>query len=66
MAHKWTGRLIGKMHNENIRFEDLATELGWTKAYISMILNGKRNPPGAQKKLEEAVTRIVQKRKNRS
>lgn len=63
MVEKWTGRLVGKMHNERIRAEDIATELGVTPAYVSMILNGKRNPPGAKVRLEAAVDAIIEKRK---
>lgn len=63
MIEKWTGRLIGKMHNNGVSMADLATELGVTKAYISMILNGARKPPGARERLEAAVTEIIKKRK---
>ena len=63
MVEKWTGRLVGKMHNERIRAEDIATELGVTPAYVSMILNGKRNPPEAKARLEGAVNAIIEKRK---
>lgn len=62
MVQKWTGRLLGKMHNEGVSFDDLASELGYTKAYISMIMNGKRNPSGAKVKLEQAVDTILKKR----
>lgn len=65
MVEKWTGRLVGKMHNERIRAEDIAVEIGVTPAYVSMILNGKRNPPGAREKLEQAVSSIVEKRKRK-
>lgn len=46
MPEAWTGNLIGKMHNKGITYDDLAEEMGVTKSYISMILNGKRKPPG--------------------
>ena len=61
MPEKWTGRLVGKMHNERITYEQLAKELGYTKTYISMILNGKRSPDGIRRKMEEAVDRLVQR-----
>ena len=54
--------MVGIMHNEGIKFEDVASELGFTKAYVSMILNGKRNPPGAKVRLEQAVDTIIKKR----
>ena len=63
MVEKWTGRLIGKMHNNGVSTTDLATELGVTKAYISMILNGARKPPDAKNRLETAVDAIIERRK---
>lgn len=63
MVQKWTGRLVGKMHNERIKAEDIASELGVSTAYVSMILNGKRNPPNAKERFEAAVTAIIEKRK---
>lgn len=62
MPEKWTGCLIGKMHNERVTFEALAKELGVTKSYISMLLNGKRKPEGIQKRMEAALDAILQKR----
>ena len=62
MPEKWTGRLIGKMHNEKITYDELASELGVTKAYISMILNGARKPDGIRERMENAVEAIKQRR----
>lgn len=64
MPEVWTGHLVGKMHNKKITYEELAEELGVTKAYISMILNGKRKPPGIRKRMEDAVDRILIRRKD--
>jgi predicted transcriptional regulator len=50
------------MHNNRIRAEDIALELGVTPSYVSMILNGKRNPPGAKEKMEAAVSSIIKHR----
>lgn len=63
MPEKWTGVLIGKMHNAHVSYDDLAAELGLTKGYLSLILNGKRNPPGARKRLEGAVKAVIERRK---
>lgn len=63
MVEKWTGRLIGKMHNNGVSITDLAAELGVTKAYVSMILNGARKPPEAKNRLETAVDAIIARRK---
>ena len=62
MREKWTGRLIGKMHNNGISYADVAKEVGVTKAYISMILNGARKPKDSKRRLEEAVDSIMCKR----
>ena len=51
------------MHNEDIRVEDIASELGISTGYASMILNGKRNPSWAKEKFEQAIIDIVEKRK---
>lgn len=64
MPEKWTGRLIGRMHNERITYDDLATELGFSKSYVSMILNGKRSPDGIRQRMEDALDRLIQR--NRS
>ena len=50
------------MHNHNVTYEELAAELGVTKPYISMILNGARKPNGIRKRMEDAVKAIIQKR----
>lgn len=62
MLEKWTGRLIGKMHNACVTFDELASEMGVTKSYISMLLNGKRKPKDIQKRMEAALDAILQKR----
>jgi predicted transcriptional regulator len=66
MPEKWTGNLVGRMHNENITFENLANELGVTKAYVSMVLNGKRKPNNIRKRMESAVDSIILKRRSQA
>lgn len=63
MMEKWTGTLVGKMHNERVTYQDIADEMSVTKAYISMILNGSRKPKGIKARMEEAFTSILEKRK---
>lgn len=65
MPEKWTGRLIGRMHNERITYEQLANEMGVNKAYISMILNGKRKPPNIQKRMETALEAIIKREREK-
>lgn len=63
MNEKWTGTLIGKMHNERVTYQDLADEMSVTKSYISMILNGSRKPKGIEKRMEDAFSSVLEKRK---
>ena len=64
MPEKWTGRLVGKMHNEKITLEDVAEELGVTRSYVSMILNGSRKPDGIRERMEAAVGKIIKQRQS--
>lgn len=62
MPEKWTGRLIGRMHNEGVTYDELGAALGVSKGYISMILNGRRKPEGIRERMESALDEILQKR----
>nr|DAT25059.1 MAG TPA: DNA-binding protein [Caudoviricetes sp.]DAZ64564.1 MAG TPA: DNA-binding protein [Caudoviricetes sp.] len=50
------------MHTNRISFEEVAAEMGVTRAYISMILNGRRKPPDARKRVEGAIDAIIERR----
>lgn len=66
MPEKWTGRLIGKMHNECVTFDELGAEMGVGKAYVSMILNSRRKPAGIQERMEKAFESVLDKRRGDS
>ena len=59
MPKKWTGDLVGLMHNHKISFQALADKLGVTNRYVSMVLNGHRNPPDAETKFRNAVDDLI-------
>lgn len=59
MPAQWTGVLVGKIHNAGITAKMLAAEVGWNEKYLSQVLNGHKEPKGAQEKLEAALDRIV-------
>ena len=63
MPESWTGEVVGKMHNHRITNDDIAAKLGYTKAYISMILNGKREPKEAEIKMRSALAEIIAERR---
>ena len=59
MPEKWTGDLIGRMHNNGISCTQLAEKLGINKSYLSMILGSKRTPPDAEHRLRAAVDELI-------
>ena len=59
MPKKWTGDLVGLMHNHKISIQMLADKLGVTNRYVSMVLNGHREPAGAEEKFRKAVEEII-------
>ena len=62
MPKKWTGNLVGLMHDEKISFAELAEEIGVTNRYVSMVLNGHREPAGAESKFKAALDRIIERK----
>ena len=62
MPEKWTGEIVGRMHVNRVTLEELGKEVGATKSYVSMILNGKRKAVGWQEKLEAGLDRILERR----
>lgn len=66
MLQAWTGRAIGKMHNNRITYSDVAAELGVSVAYVSMILNGARSPKDGRERIESAVAAIIARRAERN
>lgn len=60
MPKDWTGDLVGLMHNKRISSTQLANQLGVTLQYVSMVLNGHREPIGAEKKFREALDQIIE------
>ncbi len=63
MPKPWTGDIIGKMHNYGITYDELGAEMGLKKAYISMLLNSKREPLNIQARMEKAVDAIIERKK---
>lgn len=63
LPKKWTGDLVGLMHDNKISKTLLAEELGVTREYVSMVLNGHREPTGAEQKFREALDGIIERKK---
>lgn len=61
MPAQWTADIVGKMHFHKISAIQLANEVGWNPKYLSTVLNGHRNPKDAEKKLNDALERLIWK-----
>lgn len=59
MPAEWTGEVVGTMHTKGIRAKDLARKLSYNEKYLSSILNGHRNPPGAEEKCKAALAELI-------
>ena len=61
LAH-WIGEIVGLMHKYGISNKQVAAHLGITPEYISMVLNGHREPAGIEDRLRKAIEEIVANR----
>ena len=59
MLAQWIVDIIGEMHTKKVTGKRLAAELGVTPEYVSMVLNGHREPKDAEKRFREALERIT-------
>lgn len=59
MPKDWTGDLVGLMHTHKISKQQLAAHIGVSREYVSAILNGHREPKGAEEKMKAAVEEII-------
>lgn len=61
LAH-WIGEIVGVMHKHGISNKQLAAHLDMTPEYISMVLNGHREPVGIEERLRKAIEEIAENR----
>lgn len=59
LAH-WIGEIVGLMHMNGISNKQLAEHMGMTPEYISMILNGNREPAGIEGRIRKAIEEIAE------
>lgn len=62
MPAQWTGVVVGKIHNNQLTAKELAKEIGWNEKYLSLVLNSENPPKNAEKKVNEALDRIIDRR----
>ena len=62
MSKQWTGRIVGLLHMHRITQVELASEMGVTAQYVSMVLNGKKSPKGIEERMDAAIVAITERR----
>ena len=55
MRALWAGQLIGDMYDAHVSARQLADYMGLTPEYVSMVLNGKKTPKGAEERFRTAL-----------
>ena len=50
------------MHINKVSVKQLAERIGWSRGYLSEILNGKRNPLGAEARIKKAIQEIIEEK----
>ena len=61
MPAKWTGELVGKIHNAGLTIKEVAAEAGMNPKYISTVLNQDTDAPKAEAKLRASLDRLIEK-----
>lgn len=59
MPAAWTGDIVKDLHLHGISAKQLAEKLGWNSKYLSTVLNGHRNPAGAEVKIRAALKEMI-------
>ena len=63
MPAKWTGDVVGKMHLHRITIKALAEHMGISDNYVTMVLNGRRKPAGAEQRFKAALDALIKEGK---
>ena len=61
MLAQWIGDFVGKMHLNRVTITQLSQEMGVTREYLSMILNGHREPQDIEQRMNDALDRVIKK-----
>ena len=59
MNLSWQAEVFAMMKDNGISRSDLAEAAGVTQEYVSMVLNQKRNPAGAETKFRAALQALL-------
>ncbi len=59
MIAQWVCDFVGRLHQHRVTITQLSKEMGVTREYLSMILNGHREPQGIAKRMNNALDNII-------
>ena len=62
MPAQWTGDIVAKMHINGITRRQLAVHLGYSPEWVTMVLNGHKEPAGAEAKFRAALDELIQEK----
>lgn len=60
MPARWTGELVGEIHNAGFTIKQVAAEAGLNPKYVSQVLNSEDESPKAEEKLRSALRRLIE------
>ncbi|MEG1075007.1 MAG: helix-turn-helix transcriptional regulator [Ruthenibacterium sp.] len=66
MSAQWTAAFFGELKCNHISQKLLAEKIGVTPEYVSIILNGKREPKGAESKFRTALDKLILEKQENS
>lgn len=61
MNLSWQAEIWAQLKDNGFSRSDLATAAGVTPEYVSMVLNKRRNPAGAEAKLRAALQKLLER-----
>lgn len=59
MIAQWICDFVGRLHQHRVTITQLSKEMGVTREYLSMILNGHREPPGIESRMNNALDNVI-------
>ena len=62
MPAQWTGEVVGEMHLNSISAQELSRKMGIHPKYFSAIMNGHREPKGAEEKVRAALDELIREK----
>lgn len=64
MPAQWTAKILGEMHLHGVTAKQLAQKLGLHEKYVSAIMNGHKEPAGAEAKFRTALKEIIHEKES--